>query len=556
MLENIHSSDVLVIGSGLTGIRAAVAASEAGASVIMVSCGRGASSEVIGFNAPVGLNDSVDIYLEDTLRCGGYINNRKIVEVMVNQAIANLEEMEHRGLDFDKTEGSDYHLLQPLGCSKPRMVHYKNQTGSAIMKLLLETPAMGRVRREPSILVTDIFKDDDKVIGACGLDLKNGELVGFQAKSVVLAAGGAGNIIQPTTYPRDVNGGGYALAIEAGAELVDMEFLQFEPCVYVYPEKLKGTLVVTTLLSAGGQLKNRLGEQFMYKHTPLGAKVPKDMLSRMIFLEVQAGRGTDHGGVFLDCSMLPRDVVVKEHERFYKCALKAGVDLTRDLVEVAPYCHTSLGGVKVDEHCETSVKRMFAAGEVSGGVHGANRIGGNAGTEILVFGKIAGNNSALRSFDRVNHAPKQVFEEQFGQKKEFIKSRMSDKIKSASSPRRLRKDLGRITFDGAGIVRTRTGMSNAMAELDRIQELMLDTYCQNTAELLDYQVALGMVITAKAVFQAALLRTESRGVHFRQDYPEQDDGKWLQNIVIKKKGRAVDFTMNSALCSSSDKRQT
>jgi fumarate reductase (CoM/CoB) subunit A len=533
----IHETDVLVIGGGLAGMRSAQKAREGGAKVILVTKGNGASPWVFGFNAPVGLEDSSERYYNDILQSGGYINNRRLAKIMAEEAVIAVTDLEKIGMNFDK-DGKEYHLLQPLGCSYPRYVHYKNSTGREAIKLLGDEIRRGGVSIIQNTMITDLIAHDGKIVGVCGINRSDGNLNIFCAKAVVLAAGGCGRIYSFTTYPEDITSDSYAMAYQIGAELIDMEFIQFEPCGIVYPESLCGEIIVTTLLMEGGQLKNGKGERFMLRYDQKkGEKVQKDEVARAIYKEICEGRGTKHRGVYFDVSMLPRDLIVITHSMSYEPILKAGIDLTKESAEVAPIAHTFVGGIKIDESCATSIKGLFAAGEAAGGIHGANRIGGNAGTEILVFGARAGKYAS-------EYALSKYFQSYRNLNEDFAETKMKlfDSLKIQGNreltPSFFRKQIHKIMQEKVNIIKSKGGLEEALNELDGLEKILPKLTASDIRQIIEFHQIQNMFITAKIVVTAALTRTESRGAHYRNDFPEKNDRRWLKNIIItKSKGK-------------------
>ena len=541
-LENrLYKTGVLVIGGGLTGLRAALAAAEAGETVTIVWKGKGASPGIMGFNVPVGPEDSVEIFIEDTMQSGMNINSKKLVRILAEEAEPTLRDLENRGMMFAKDD-SGYHLLQPLGCSYPRLVHYNSSTGIEIGKLLLKDIEQKKVIIVRHTMMTDLLVHEGKIVGACGINMKEGKFVGFYAKAVILTTGGCGTLYPVTTYPSDIACDGYGMAYRAGAEFVDMEFIQFEPCCFVTPEPMKGHPIPTTTLMAGGQLRNGHGEDILARHgLKADTRLQKDILSRAMRKELQEGRGTEHGGLLLDISMLPHDMIVVNHAIFYNPALKAGVDLTKDPAEVAPAAHTSIGGIKINENCKTSIEGLYAAGEVVGGIHGANRIGGHAGTETVVFGAIAGTSAAeyALSFqlDKTDDAFKDLFR---GKEKEY-EHRRTEKT-AAIYPLTIKQHIQQIMQRQAGIIRNEASLTSALAEFRKIENQFSGLSVANGKESLEIYVIENMTAAAQLIIIAALTRIESRGVHYRDDYPETDDAAWVKNNILKRSEDGIQIT--------------
>jgi len=537
-MEIFFKTDVLVVGGGLAGLRAALAASHRGASVIVIYRGKGASPGIIGFDAAVGDKDSVDTFYNDILKSGLGLCDKKLARILAKESVQAVEDLEKLGLSFDKKD-SKYHLLQPLGCSYPRVVHYKNLTGIQAANLMIKQLKKNGVKIIDGATVTDLLIDEDSVIGVCGINQSSNSFFTIKAGAVVLAIGGCGSVYPFTTYPADITGDGYAMAYLSGAELIDMEFMAFESCGFVFPNKLRGKTVSTTILMEGGQLLNSKGERFMLRYNPERVeKVQKDELARAVYQEIMEGRGTKHRGVYLDVSMLPRDTIVYAHSLFYQFALKAGVDLTKDQAEVAPIAHTSIGGVKINEECMTTVAGLYAAGEVVGGIHGANRLGGSAGTETLVFGARAGKFAAEYALNHSTIDVKRVNKLASGKIAEIEQDKNNKN--NSIDPKMLKKEIHRVMEEKVSIVKNGDKLKQAKNKLAEIKEKYAHISLDNIDQLTDIYEIRNMLITAEILIMAAIYRRESRGVHFREDYPQRDDMNWLKKIVIRKCGDSMD----------------
>ena len=377
-------TDVLVIGGGLAGWRAAEAAVKRGASVALVANGVGNSPDIHALNVPVRVDDSVERFIDDTLTSGKGACDPKLVEVLCRESVKLADEF-----PFDRNADGSYKLLQPLGCSVPRCVSIDHKIGAWILAKIKRDLSdkveviHGRVtqlsRTSSLFTIHHSLGDDD---GTC------------TARSVVIATGGWCGKYAFSDNPPELRGDGIDLAVNLGAATRDMNLVQYEPTVALAPAKLRCIPVITTMLYEGATFRNRLGDEFLAdKHAN------KDEISRAILAEIKAGRGVD-GGVWFDATGVPRGILETTYIDTVRRYASAGVDITREPMLVAPAPHTSLGGLVIDARCRvlradgSPIPGLFAAGEVTGGVHGANRIGGNAGTEVLVFGRIAGESAA------------------------------------------------------------------------------------------------------------------------------------------------------------------
>jgi succinate dehydrogenase/fumarate reductase flavoprotein subunit len=509
-------TDILVIGNGLAGLRAAQAAARKGADVLVVSKGAGASPDIMGFNVTAVAEDSADTFYEDIMKSGSFINNKKLARVLAEDSIKEVSNLEDLGLEFDKNEDGSLDALQPIGCRFPRLVRHKALTGMKAMKLITDDCKEQGVVFQSGIMITDLLQSNNRIVGAVGIRLKDGEFVSFLAKAVLLASGGCGAIHPVSTYPKTIIGDGYAMAYRAGVELVDMEVLQFDPCCYVYPESIKGHPIATTMLNAGAKLLNAKGEDFMKeKYGKDAGKVLKAELSRAMALEIMEGNGTKHGGVLYDVTMLPRDMVVIGHSIFYDPAFKVGLDLMKEPAEVAPAAHTLMGGVKIDEFCAASKEGLYAAGEVTGGVHGANRLGG--GAQYALAQEFISEDIVK---ELIAHEEAKYLERK-------------ERKQGASDAAEILKGIQKTMSENVGMVKNSEGLNNAAAELAKLEDRLADIPIADGKQLTDVYKFENMITTGKLQVIASLQRTESRGVHCRSDFPDSDDANWIKNIVIK-----------------------
>ena len=391
-------TDVLVIGGGLAGWRAAEAAVDAGASVALVANGVGNSPDIHAINVPVRDDDSVERFVEDTLRSGRGGCERELVEVLCREAVKLADEF-----PFDRNPDGSYKLLQPLGCSVPRCVSIDHKIGAwALAKIRRELA--GRVEVIKGRVTGLEFREGDSRFAATvdGRDARSSSETGetpvppVYARAVVIATGGWCGKYDFSDNPPELRGDGIDMAVKLGAATRDMDQVQYEPTVALAPERLRGIPVITTMLFEGATFRNKDGDEFLAdKHAN------KDEISRAIFAEVKAGRGVD-GGVWFDATKVPAELLDTVYVDTVKRYAAAGVDIHKEPMLVAPAPHTSLGGLVIDARCRvlkadgSPIPGLFAAGEVTGGIHGFNRIGGNAGTETLVFGRIAGLEAATR----------------------------------------------------------------------------------------------------------------------------------------------------------------
>ena len=533
-----ESAQVLVIGAGLAGLNAAYEAALSGSTVtVAYKSGNRASPEIMGFSTPVSEGDSPELFLEELMESGEGLNRRELARELADRAEEQIGRMESIGLVFDKNADGHYNGMRALGNSFPRIVHYKALTGARSIKLLAERCRALGVRFLPDTRILELLREGDSVCGAVGVG-PGGEPLVLAASAVVLASGGLSNMYPISTYPEGLLGDGYAIAARAGAEMVDMEFLQYEPCCFVYPEVLHGHLLVTTMLSEGAKLLNARGEEFMLK-SGRGYKVQKGELSRAILREIREGRGGEHGGVFFDATALPKQRIVVDNSIFYEAPKRAGIDITVQPGEVAPAPHTFLGGVRIDRNCYV-MPGLFAAGEVCGGVHGANRLGGCAGAEVFVFGTIAGQRAqeyAARNPADTEAAVRlaQPVLAAYETKRRGRGSAARDHELFEQIRTTIRDGLGAFR-DEAGLRACQRGLDSLRPALDEMDgaSVMLRISCENMIEAAQMQLV------------SSLARTESRGVFYRSDFPERDDRNWKKNILLRREGETLAMRIEDA----------
>ena len=525
-MKNLKT-DVLVLGAGIAGLEAACAARTAGAEVLLLSKGESASPWVLGFNAPVGREDSVACFTEDTLRGGWQIGDPILARTLAQGALETVTQMESLGLSFDRKADAprEYHLLKPLGCSHPRLVHHENATGRESLRVLRSAALKSGVSIRERWMALSLLKKDIAIQGVLALDLETMEPALILCGAVCLCTGGA-HLMEKSTYPLCQTADGYQLAYQAGAALIDMEFIQHEPCRAVWPRPLG---LSTTLLSKGGILKNALGERFVLREYENEGAAPKDQLARLIAQEILSGRGSPHGGVYLDLTGLPPEEIRENHSMYYQRFLGAGIDLTRNIVEVGPAAHSIMGGVRIRPDASTDVSGLFAAGEVAGGIHGANRLGGNAGSEIYVFGRIAGKSAAAWCASHPATGAASPWAEEVSAFLPVAGGRQAAYFEAAIP------SIRRVLSRALGPVRCGEELKKALEDLEGAEKQLLSPGCDWAAQKAR-QEALNLARTGMIACRAALNREESRGVHFRSDFPRRDDARFGRSFPIVQQG--------------------
>ena len=517
---NEVKTDVLVIGGGAAGMMAAWKAAAAGVSVMLVTDGPCASTGILGFNALVSRRDSADLFFEDVFRGGCQINDPELIRVFVDGSAAAVQDLESIGIRFDRNADGSYHLLQPLGCRVPRLVHAENQTGRISLDLLgSQLRAMG-VSVWGNAVVCGLRARERRATGAWLYDERTKSPWCVRAKAVVLATGG-GSLLKGSTYPARQTGDGYAMAFRAGAVLCDMEFIQHEPCRAIWPKPLG---ISTTLLAKGGKLLNARGERFVLKTHPSEGAASKDELAKMVALEIREGRATPHGGVWLDLTELPEEEIRVSHALYDARFRREGIDLCRERVEVGPAAHSIMGGVWVDGGCATGVEGLLAAGEVMGGLHGANRLGGDAGTEVYVFGAIAGRSAAA-------FAKKSAVWDTDGT---ALAWDVDERADACPVYEQVIAEARAVLGAALGTIRDGGSLAEAAAALEQLKARLRpdDTMCWK--DRIACFKAENLLTVGGIMVSAALERRESRGVHTRLDYPKQDDQNWRRSIRVSR----------------------
>ncbi|HTX14166.1 MAG TPA: FAD-dependent oxidoreductase [Candidatus Baltobacteraceae bacterium] len=545
-----HEHDVLIIGAGGAGLRAAIEALAQGASVGVVCkslLGKAHTVMAEGGLAAAMRNvdkaDSWQTHFRDTIRGGKLLNNWRMAQLHALEAPDRVRELEQWGALFDRT--ADGEILQRAfgGHTYKRLCHVGDRTGLEMIRTLQDRGVQLGFDVYMECTITKLLTDGDRVVGAFGYWRENGNFVLFKAKSVVIATGGIGKSWMITSNSWECTGDGMALAYEAGAELLDMEFVQFHPTGMVWPPGVRGLLVTEAVRGEGGILRNKNGERFMEKYDPKRMELStRDIVSRSIYTEVREGRGSPHGGAFLDISHKPAEYVKRKLPSMYHQFKElADVDITKGPMEVGPTCHYVMGGIRVDaETGQSSVPGLFAAGEAAGGMHGANRLGGNSLSDLLVFGRRAGlgaaqhakkagapslNNAQLEQAEREILAP-------------FHRA-------TGENPYAIHHDLQEVMQTLVGIFRTDEDLRKALAELDKLKARAANvrvegsrTYNPGWHLSRDLQC---MLTISEACTHAALARTESRGAHSRLDYPKTEDAWGMKNLVIAKKNGAMNL---------------
>lgn len=533
------STDVLIIGSGGAGSRAAIEVDNAGLKAIIVSKGLSFRSGCTGmaeggYNAvfkTVDKDDSKEAHIYDTLKGGSYLNDEKLVEILVNESPQRLIDLENYGALFDRQESGEIDQRPFGGQTYKRTCYQGDRTGAELLNALKEEIIKRDIECIEEVMITSLVTDKNQVIGATGLNLKDSSLIYFKAKSTILASGGAGQLYPVTSNTLQKNGDGYAIAYKAGANLIDMEQVQFHPTGMVAPESKKGVLVTEAVRAEGGKLLNKNGERFMNKYAPEKMELAtRDVVARSIYQEIIEGRGSENGGVYLDISHLDDDYIEEKLETMVLQFNNVGVDIKHEPIEVAPTAHHFMGGLKINTDASTSLDNLYGAGEVCGGVHGANRLGGNALADTQVFGKIAGES-----------ASKACMNTELKTNNEQVKaeaSRIESLIKKGSiKPEKFKENIKKLMWEKVAIVRDEKTLNEGLKNLQDMQKeldnLDVSDKKQYNTELVTALEVINMLEICILIVKSAILRRESRGAHFRSDFPESKD-EWKKSIIFNK----------------------
>ena len=541
-----HEHDVLIIGAGGAGLRAAIEALSQDVRVGVVCkslLGKAhtvmAEGGIAAAMANVDTSDDWRAHFRDTMRGGKFLNNWRMAQLHAQEAPERVRELEQWGALFDRTENGD--ILQRAfgGHTYKRLCHVGDRTGLEMIRTLQDRGVHQGIDVYMECTIIRLLKDGDRIAGAFGYWREQGRFVVFRAKSVIICTGGIGKTWKITSNSWEYTGDGMALAHDAGADLMDMEFVQFHPTGMVWPPGVQGILVTEAVRGEGGILRNKDGERFMERYDPKRLDLStRDVVARSIYTEVREGRGTEHGGAFLDISHKPADYVKRKLPSMYHQFLElADVDITKEPMEVGPTCHYMMGGIRVDaETAQASIPGLFAAGEAAVGLHGANRLGGNSLSDLLVFGRRAG----LAAAEHAKGSQTPTIDS--SQIEEAARQMLAPfERPEGDSPYAIHDDLQSAMQSLVGIFRDEEDLRQALSELEELKARAAHVRVEgsrlfNPGWHLAWDLR-SMLTVAEAVTRSALARRESRGAHSRIDYPALDDtwGK-KHNVVVKKDG--------------------
>jgi len=536
-----HEHDVLVVGAGGAGLRAAIEALGQGASVGVVSKSLLGKAHTVmaegGIAAAMANVDSADgwkPHFRDTMRGGKMLNNWRMAQLHAQEAPERVKELEQWGALFDRTE--DGRILQRAfgGHTFRRLCHVGDRTGLEMIRTLQDRGVHMGFDVYMECTIVRLLTDGGRCAGALAYWRETGRFVVFKAKSVVMATGGIGKAWPITSNSWEYTGDGMALAYEAGAELMDMEFVQFHPTGMVWPPGVQGILVTEAVRGEGGILRNKKGERFMERYDPKRMELStRDVVARSIYTEVKEGRGTEHGGAYLDISHKPAEYVKKKLPSMYHQFKElADVDITKGPMEVGPTCHYMMGGIRVEaETAQSSLPGLFAAGEAAAGLHGANRLGGNSLSDLLVFGRRAGLAAAQHA--KQTSAPNLDEGQISAGESEALGAFQRQ---GGENPYAVHRDLQKVMQSLVGIFRVRDDMEKALVELAKLKERAAHTSIEGSRMFNPgWHMAIelkSMLTVSEAVTRSALVREESRGAHSRIDFPELSSEWGTKNNII------------------------
>jgi len=576
-----HEYDVVVIGAGGAGLRAAIEASAAGVKTALVCkslLGKAhtvmAEGGVAAALASVDTRDEWKVHFRDTMRGGKFLNQWQMAQLHAQESPQRVLELQEWGAVFDRTKEGGILQRNFGGHTYPRLAHVGDRTGLEMIRTLQDRGVHQGIDVFMECTIRSILKDGDRVAGCFGYWRETGRFVIFKAKTIVLATGGIGRCWEITSNSWEYTADGHAMALWAGADLIDSEFVQFHPTGMVWPPSVKGTLITEGVRGEGGVLKNSKGERFMFDNVPemfqgdyaeneeeanrwvaavVADKRPdarrppelltRDVVARAIRKEVRAGRGSPHGGVFLDIASRrsAKEIIRKLPSMYHQFKELADVDITKDSMEVGPTCHYTMGGVRVHpETQESTVPGLFACGEAAGGMHGSNRLGGNSLSDLLVFGKRAGEFAAKQAKEQTSFSPINDDDVTAATQEALAPFDQTE----GENPYTIHEDLREMMQQNVGIVRTEEDLQKALEELQKLRARSKKVKVGGNIQFnpgwhlaLDFK---NMLDISEAVTRSALERTESRGAHTREDYPDSDE-KWSKiNLIVRQDGEKIE----------------
>jgi succinate dehydrogenase / fumarate reductase, flavoprotein subunit len=577
-----HVYDVIVIGAGGSGLRAAIAAHEAGSKVAIVCksllgkahtvMAEGGAAAALGNLWP---DDNWKVHFRDTMRGGKMLNNWRMAQLHAQEAPERVLELEDWGALFDRTKDGLISQRDFGGHRYARLAHVGDRTGLEMIRTLQQRAVQLGIDVFMECTITDLLEDSGRVSGAFGYWRETGRFITFEAPAVILATGGIGKSFKVTSNSWEYTGDGHAMALRAGAKLINMEFVQFHPTGMVWPPSVKGLLVTESVRGDGGILKNSEGKRFMFDYIPDFFRaetadneaeadrwyedkknnrrppelLPRDEVARAINSEIKAGRGSEHGGVYLDIASrrTPEFIRKRLPSMYHQFKELADVDITQEAMEIGPTCHYVMGGVEVEPDTEMSgLEGLYAVGECSGGMHGSNRLGGNSLSDLLVFGKRSGDAAAVYVSGLGDSRPT-VSDDDVRAAEKLALAPFDGSGTGSENPYTIQQELQQTMNDLVGIIRTREELEKSLGEIEKFKEraknLLVEGHRQYNP---GWHLAIdlrNMLLVSECIAKAALEREESRGGHTREDHPGFDEEWGKKNIVlsINSTGDGVDL---------------
>jgi len=544
----VVKADILIIGAGAAGMFAALHAHDSNPhlKIVLVTkqlIGKGGCSRMVqgGLNVVLDEKDSLEKHFKDTLKGGGFINNQEQAWTLVSDAPKAVHELEVKvGCFFDRAENGRIHQKPFAGQSFDRTVHVADLTGIQIVTRLTDQIYARKINVFEETRGLDLLsaRDGGRIVGSVLSNIRTGEIFVVNAKVTVIATGGAASMYKISAPSFDKTGDGMAMCFRAGAEFVDMEMVQFHPTGLIAGKsRLNGSLLEEGLRGSGARLFNGLGERFMERYDPERMeRSTRDRVARASFMEIMAGRGSKNAAVYIDVSHLGAKFVEEKFPGMVDRVKDIGKDLARERVEVTPTAHYQMGGVRIDKGCKCNLKGLLVCGEDAGGTHGANRLGGNGICESTVYGRRAGDTAAAMALEENIYPHQENQAEEI--RKRWLKPFLRD---SGEDIYKIRDELENLTWEEVGLVRTGKKLEEAVRHLD---ELLVKAQSANVANrsLSRYNMEWNNIIDitnlitiSRMVANSALYREESRGAHYREDFPATDNENWLVNIYMKKK---------------------
>jgi succinate dehydrogenase / fumarate reductase flavoprotein subunit len=543
--------DVLVIGAGGAGLRAAIEAASSDVKVAVVSKSLLGKAHTVmaegGIAASLGnvhKDDSWRAHFGDTMRGGQRTNQYRMAEIFAKEVPDRVFELERWGALFDRTPDG-FIMQRAFGAHTfNRLCHVGDRTGLELIRTLQDKAVHSGIDFHMETTMTRLLKNGEHICGAFGYSRVTGQFLLIRAKAVVLASGGWGRLYKVTSNSWESTGDGVAMAYEAGAELMDTEFVQFHPTGMVWPPGVRGLLVTEAVRGEGGYLYNNKHERFMLQYDPQKKELSsRDVVARSIYREVLAGRGSEHGGAYLDITHRGADYIRRKLPSMYdQFHTLANVDITKEPMEVAPTIHYAMGGVRVEAvTAATNVAGLYAAGEVAAGLHGSNRLGGNSLGDLLVFGRRAGASAA--EFAKATTSSLKPSDSDIEAERSILLSPF-EQGPGGENPYALHEQLQQVMADKVGIFRDADGLTQAIESIQALQKrasllTVSGTRAFNPAWNMARDVRF-MLVIAEAISRAALQRTESRGAHYRTDFPEKDEELGRVNSVVRRKGDSME----------------